>query len=95
VVFGGREGVTFVPQHQAQDFIDRAVITHIHDEWTKRKFDEGKYKSSDIYGRPRDPEPIKEHEEYLKQKLGAGKYEADKKRQVSRERTRRSGRGRV
>ncbi|HEY3442243.1 MAG TPA: dimethylmenaquinone methyltransferase [Paludibaculum sp.] len=81
VVFGDREGVSFVPPNQVQNFIDTAVITHIHDEWTKRKFDEGKYKSSDIYGRPRDPELIKEYEEYLRQKLGAEKYEAYKKRQ--------------
>ncbi len=25
---------------------------HIHDEWTRKKFDEGKYKSSEIYGSP-------------------------------------------
>jgi regulator of RNase E activity RraA len=81
VVFGDREGVTFVPPHQVQNFIDNAVVTRIHDEWTKRKFDEGKYKSSDIYGRPRDPELIKEYEEYLRQKLGPQAYDAYKKRQ--------------
>jgi regulator of RNase E activity RraA len=80
VVFGDREGVTFVPPHQVQNFIDTAIITHIHDEWTKRKFDEGKYKSTDIYGRPRDPELLKEYETYLKQKLGAEAYEAYRKR---------------
>jgi hypothetical protein len=30
----------------------------------------GKYKSSDIYPRPRDPQLLKEYEEYKKQKLG-------------------------
>jgi hypothetical protein len=80
VVFGDREGVTFVPPYQVQGFIDNAIVTHIHDEWTKRKFDEGKYKSSDIYGRPRDPELIKEYEAYLKQKLGPAAYEAYQKR---------------
>lgn len=84
VVFGDREGVTFIPPHQAQGFIDRGVITRIHDEWTKKKFDEGKYISSDIYGRPRDPALIKEYEEYLKQKLGPEAYEAYKKRQGQR-----------
>ena len=43
--------------------------THIHDEWTKRKFDEGKYKSQEIYGSPRDPTLKKEYEDYLAKKL--------------------------
>lgn len=80
VVFGDREGVTFVPPHQVQGFIDTARITHIHDEWTKKKFDEGKYKSSDIYGSPHEPALIKEYEDYLKQQLGPEAYEAYKKR---------------
>ena len=42
---------------------------HIHDEWTKMKFDEGRYKSSDIYGSPKDPKLQKEYEEYLKKRL--------------------------
>jgi len=82
VVFGDREGVTFIPPHQVQRFIDTARITHIHDVWTKKKFDEGKYKSTDIYGRPRDPELIKEYEEYLKSELGPEAYDAYKKRQA-------------
>ncbi|MFN7932428.1 MAG: dimethylmenaquinone methyltransferase [Bryobacteraceae bacterium] len=65
VVLGDREGVFFIPPHLVQDIIDEADITHVHDEWTKRKFDEGKYKSSEIYGRPSDPALIKEYEEYL------------------------------
>lgn len=81
VVFGDREGVTFIPPHQVQKFIDAAVITRIHDEWTKKKFDEGRYKSTDIYSRPHDPALIQEYEDYLKQKLGAPAYEAYKKRQ--------------
>ena len=35
--------------------IDEADVTHIHDEWTKKKFDEGKYVSSDIYSSPATP----------------------------------------
>jgi regulator of RNase E activity RraA len=80
VVFGDREGVTFVPPDQIQRSIDTARITRIHDVWTKKKFDEGIYKSTDIYGRPRDPKLIQEYEEYLKQELGAEAYEAYKKR---------------
>jgi regulator of RNase E activity RraA len=80
VVFGDREGVYFIPPHLVQDLIDEAQITHIHDEWTKKKFDEGKYKSTEIYGRPSDPALIKEYEAYLKEKLGAAGYEGYQKR---------------
>ena len=69
LVFGDREGVYFVPPALVQEVLDRADETHIHDEWTKKKFDEGKYKSSDIYGSPRDPALKKEYEEYLKKRL--------------------------
>ena len=34
------------------------------DDWTKIKLRSGKYKSHEIYGRPRTPELIKEYEEY-------------------------------
>src|SRR5512139_359460 len=74
VVLGDREGVYFIPPHLVKDIVDAADITHIHDEWTRMKFDEGKYKSSEIYGSPRDPALIKEYEDYLKQKLGAERY---------------------
>jgi len=84
VVFGDREGVTFIPPHQLQRFIDSGEITRIKDEWTRKKFDEGKYISSDIYGRPHDPALIQEYEEYLKQRLGAEAYAAYKKRQGER-----------
>lgn len=68
LVFGDREGVNFIPPQNALRLAEAARITHIHDEWTRKKFDEGKYKSSDIYSRPRDPELLKEYEEYLKQR---------------------------
>ena len=38
------------------------------DEWVKKKFDTGKYKSGEIYGRPTDPKLLKEMEEFIKQK---------------------------
>ena len=80
VVFGDREGVYFIPPHLVKEIVDQAQITHIHDEWTKKKFDEGKYKSTEIYGSPRDPALIKEYEEYLKQKLGPQGYDEYMKR---------------
>jgi regulator of RNase E activity RraA len=69
VVFGDREGVTFIPPQALKGLIDAAQTTHIHDEWTRKKFEEGKYKSTDIYGRPTDPALVKEYEEYLKSHL--------------------------
>jgi regulator of RNase E activity RraA len=66
---GDREGVYFIPPQFVTEVLDHADETHIHDEWTKRKFDEGKYKSSEIYGSPSDPKLLKEYQEYLKQKL--------------------------
>ncbi len=69
LVFGDSEGVYFVPPALVQKVVDNADEVHVHDEWTRKKFDEGKYKSSEIYGTPRDPELKKEYEEYLKKRL--------------------------
>lgn len=69
LVVGDREGVYFIPPQFAQEIMDNADIIHIHDEWTKKKFAEGKYKSSEIYGSPSDPALKKEYEEYLKRRL--------------------------
>jgi 4-hydroxy-4-methyl-2-oxoglutarate aldolase len=69
LVVGDREGVYFVPPQFVQEVLDKADETHIHDEWTKKKFAEGKYKSSEIYGSPKDPKLKQEYEEYLKKRL--------------------------
>ncbi|HKW17610.1 MAG TPA: hypothetical protein VJO35_08900 [Terriglobales bacterium] len=69
LVVGDREGVYFVPPQFVQEILDKADITHIHDEWTKKKFAEGKYKSSEIYGSPTDPKLKQEYQEYLKKRL--------------------------
>lgn len=69
LVFGDSEGVYFIPPSLVEQVLDNADILHIHDEWTRKKFDEGKYKSRDIYGSPHDPELKKEYEEYLKRRL--------------------------
>jgi regulator of RNase E activity RraA len=66
---GDREGVYFIPPQFVQEVLDRADETHIHDEWTKKKFAEGKYKSSEIYGSPSDPKLQQEYQEYLKKRL--------------------------
>ena len=69
LVVGDREGVYFIPPQFVQEVLDRADETHIHDEWTKKKFDEGKYTSSEIYGSPSDPKLQQEYQEYLKRRL--------------------------
>ncbi len=69
LVVGDREGVYFIPPQFVQEILDKADVTHIHDEWTKKKFAEGKYKSSEIYSSPKDPALRKEYDEYLKQRL--------------------------
>jgi 4-hydroxy-4-methyl-2-oxoglutarate aldolase len=75
LVFGDKEGVSFIPPHLVQGIVTEAQVTHLHDAWTKKKFDEGKYKSTEIYSRPRDPALLKEYEEYLKQNLTPAEYE--------------------
>lgn len=74
VVFGDREGVSFIPPHLVEKVLARAEETHIHDEWTKEKLSSGKYKSSEIYSSPADPALKKEYEEYKK------KRQAEKKK---------------
>jgi len=69
MVVGDREGVYFVPPALAQAVVDNADTLHIHDEWTRMKFDTGKYKSSEIYGSPRDPALLQEYRDYLKKRL--------------------------
>jgi len=69
LVMADREGVYFIPPQFAEEVLDKADETHIHDEWTKKKFDEGKYVSSEIYSSPRDPALRKEYQDYLKLKL--------------------------
>jgi 4-hydroxy-4-methyl-2-oxoglutarate aldolase len=71
VVFGDTEGVYFIPPQLAKEVVDRADETHIHDEWTRKKFDEGKYRSIDGYLSEPDRSGAQEgYEEYLKKRLG-------------------------
>jgi 4-hydroxy-4-methyl-2-oxoglutarate aldolase len=69
LVVGDQEGVYFIPPSQVTAVLDNADEVHIHDEWTRKKFDEGKYKSSEIYGSPKDPALKKEYEEYKRKRL--------------------------
>jgi regulator of RNase E activity RraA len=72
IAIGDREGVTFVPPQSLERIVDAADTTHVHDEWTRKKFDEGagtKYKSSEIYSSPRDQALRDEYNAYLKKRL--------------------------
>jgi 4-hydroxy-4-methyl-2-oxoglutarate aldolase len=69
LVVGDSEGVYFIPPPLVQQVVDNADVIHIHDEWTRMKFDEGKYKSREIYGSPKDPALKQEYEAYLKKRL--------------------------
>ena len=66
---GDREGIYFIPPQFVKEVLDHADEIHVHDEWTKKKFAEGKYKSSEIYGSPTDPKLKQEYQDYLKKKL--------------------------
>jgi 4-hydroxy-4-methyl-2-oxoglutarate aldolase len=79
LVVGDREGVYFIPPQEVKDVLDRADVVHIHDEWTKKKFAEGKYKSSEIYGSPSDPRLQQEYQEYLKKRLEEIRKERESK----------------
>ena len=69
LVVGDQEGVYFIPPQFVKSVLDQADEIHIHDEWTKKKFAEGKYKSSEIYPSPSDPKLQQEYKEYLKKGL--------------------------
>lgn len=69
VVFGDGEGVYFIPPQFVSEIVTNAEELHVHDEWTQMMLKTGKYKSSDIYPRPRDPELLKQYEQYKKQHL--------------------------
>ncbi|NDJ14861.1 MAG: dimethylmenaquinone methyltransferase [Acidobacteriia bacterium] len=81
VVLGDREGVYFVPPHLVEKVVENADEIHIHDDWTQDKFknETSKYKSTDIYGSPRDPKLKAEYADYLKKKLDELHATRDKK----------------
>lgn len=70
VVFGDRDAVFFIPPHLVDNIVSSFESTQARFEWIKKKFDERKYKSSEIYGRPKDPALVKEMDEYIKSRQG-------------------------
>ena len=69
VVFGDGEGIYFIPPQFVKEIVENAEELHVHDAWTQMMLKTGKYKSSDLYPSPRDPELKKQYEEYKKQHL--------------------------
>jgi regulator of RNase E activity RraA len=69
MVLGDPEGIYFIPPQLVQQTVDNADVVHIHDEWTRKMFATGKYKSSEIYSTPKDPALKKEYDDYLKKRL--------------------------
>jgi 4-hydroxy-4-methyl-2-oxoglutarate aldolase len=66
VVLGDEEGLFFIPPHLVKDAIEAAASTKARDEWIKQKMDLQQYKSTDLYGTPKDPALKKEMEDYIK-----------------------------
>jgi 4-hydroxy-4-methyl-2-oxoglutarate aldolase len=67
IVLGDRDGILFIPPHLVEEIIASAKTQRLRDKWVKDKFDLGKYKSGEIYGRPTDPALLKEFLEYTGQ----------------------------
>lgn len=64
VVFGDREGVTFIPPHLVEKVVESSEATRLHDDFTRMKIKEGKYRIRDTY--PLNKELQKEFEEWKK-----------------------------
>jgi regulator of RNase E activity RraA len=69
LVVGDPEGIYFIPPQLVQQTVDNADVVHVHDEWTRKMFENGKYKSTEIYNTPKDPALKKEYDDYLKKRL--------------------------
>jgi regulator of RNase E activity RraA len=75
LVFGDREGVSFIPPQAVQRMIDAAKVTHIHDDWVKSKFKTRQFKSTDVYGSGslHDPALKKEYDDNMQEQLAKQK----------------------
>jgi regulator of RNase E activity RraA len=72
VVLGDSEGILFIPPQYVEKIIESVKSQRLRDEWAKKKFDTGKYKSIEIYGRL-SPELQKEYDEFVKQRQSGEK----------------------
>ena len=65
VVLGDQDGLLFIPPHLVEEIIDAVKRKRVRDAWSKKQFDTGKYKSSEIYGRP-SPELQKDLDQFMR-----------------------------
>jgi 4-hydroxy-4-methyl-2-oxoglutarate aldolase len=66
LIIGDQDGILAVPPQFVSAVIRNVIRDRRRDVWMKKAFDLKRYKSSDIYGRPKDPELLKLFEEYLR-----------------------------
>ncbi|MES3017689.1 MAG: dimethylmenaquinone methyltransferase [Bacteroidota bacterium] len=66
LIIGDQDGILAVPPQYVSAVIRNVIRDRRRDVWMKKAFDLKRFKSSDIYGRPKDPELLKQFEEYLK-----------------------------
>ncbi len=66
LVFGDREGLSFVPPQLVEEAIVKAEKTELLDQWRKKKLLSGKYKPSDLYPNITQPQLKAEYEQFLK-----------------------------
>lgn len=65
VVIGDDDGILAIPPQFVSEIIQTVIRDRRRDTWMKKAFDTGKYKSSEIYGRPRDPQLLQQFQNYL------------------------------
>lgn len=65
VVLGDQDGLLFIPPHLIAEIIASVKEKRVRDAWSKKQFDTGKYKSSEIYGRP-SPALQKDLDQFMK-----------------------------
>ena len=66
IVLGDRDGILFIPPQLVEEVIASARTQRLRDQWIKSKFEQGTFKSKDIYYQPTDPKLRQELEEYIK-----------------------------
>jgi 4-hydroxy-4-methyl-2-oxoglutarate aldolase len=65
LIIGDEDGLLAVPPQFVPQLIANVTRDRRRDIWIKTAFDLKKYKSSEIYGRPKDPVLLKQFQDYL------------------------------
>ena len=64
LVIGDEDGILAIPPQFVSEVIKTTIINRRRDVWIKKAFDLGRFKSSEIYGSPRDPVLLKQFNDY-------------------------------